>query len=359
MNFSLLHPRDQIVETMERIYSRNMTTTSGGNISIHDENGDKWITPARVDKGSLRRQDVVHIGKDGECEGLHPPSSESPFHLSVYAARPDIRAIIHAHPGALVSFSICGQIPNTRLFPESWNICGEVTFAPYEIPGSKQLGARIAEAFASESKPNCVVLENHGVVVGGSNLAEAFQRFETLEFTAQTIINARQLGEVHYLSDKQIAFSNDPRILMLEGESQPMTSREKELRQGDIGFRPSRLRSPVDDKHLGKFFGPHRGQFLHRNAFSCRSTGALTKRPRRRAWWPPFAGTITQPCRATTWRHLQRLPGNSGRRERPTRIRHGLLCQRLRRSIPAAAIICSKDVGPWGPSSHDRPTKYD
>ena len=231
MNFSLLHPRDQIVETMERIYSRNMTTTSGGNISIHDENGDKWITPARVDKGSLRRQDVVHVGKDGECEGLHPPSSESPFHLSVYAVRTDIRAIIHAHPGALVSFSICGQIPNTRLFPESWNICGEVTFAPYELPGSKQLGARIAKAFASESKPNCVVLENHGVVVGGSNLAEAFQRLETLEFTAQTIINARQLGELHYLSDKQIAFSNDPRTLMLEGESQPMTSREKELRK--------------------------------------------------------------------------------------------------------------------------------
>ena len=131
----------------------------------------------------------------------------------------------------MVSFSICGQVPNTRLFPESWNICGEVAFAPYEIPGSTQLGARIAAAFASESKPRCVVLENHGVVVGGSDLAEAFQRFETLEFTAQTIINARQLGEVHYLSNEQIAFSNDPRNLMPEGEALSMTSREKELRK--------------------------------------------------------------------------------------------------------------------------------
>ncbi|HEY5742167.1 MAG TPA: class II aldolase/adducin family protein [Terrimicrobiaceae bacterium] len=231
MNFSFLHPRDQIVETMERIYSRNMTTTSGGNISINDENGDKWITPARVDKGNLRRQDIVRIGKDGACEGLHPPSSENPFHLSVYAARPDIRAIIHAHPGALVSFSICGQVPNTRLFPESWNICGEVAFASYEIPGSKQLAARIAAAFASESKPNCVVLENHGVVVGGRDLSEAFQRFETLEFTAQTIINASQLGQVHYLSDPQIDVSNSGRNLVPQGTAQPMTSREKELRK--------------------------------------------------------------------------------------------------------------------------------
>lgn len=216
---------------MERIYSRNMTTTSGGNISIRDENGVKWITPARVDKGSLRRQDVVCIGKDGTCEGLHPPSSENPFHLSVYAARPDIGAIIHAHPGALVSFSICGQVPNTRLFPESWNICGQVAFAPYAIPGSKQLGERIAEAFASEDEPNCVILENHGVVVGGRDLSEAFQRFETLEFTAQTIINARQLGQVHYLSDEQIELANRGRNLIPEGAPQGMTSREKELRK--------------------------------------------------------------------------------------------------------------------------------
>lgn len=216
---------------MERIYSRNMTTTSGGNISIRDENGTKWITPARVDKGSLRRQDVVCMDEDGTCEGLHPPSSENPFHLSVYAARPDIGAIIHAHPGALVSFSICGQVPNTRLFPESWNICGRVAFAPYAIPGSKQLGERIAEAFASEGEPNCVILENHGVVVGGRDLSEAFQRFETLEFTAQTIINARQLGEVHYLGDEQIELANSGRNLIREGAPQRMTSREKELRK--------------------------------------------------------------------------------------------------------------------------------
>ncbi|MGA7214575.1 MAG: class II aldolase/adducin family protein [Terrimicrobiaceae bacterium] len=231
MNFSCLHPRDQIVATMERIYGRNMTTTSGGNISIHDENDDKWMTPARVDKGSLRRQDIVRITTDGACEGLHPPSSENPFHLSIYAARPDIRAIIHAHPGALVSFSICSQAPDTRLFPEAWNVCGKVAFARYEVPGSRELGARIAAQFASEGRPNCVVLENHGVVVGGGDLAEAFQRFETLEFTAQIILNARQLGEVDYLSDEEIELSNSGRDLLSEGELRSMTSREKELRK--------------------------------------------------------------------------------------------------------------------------------
>src|SRR3978361_1527490 len=102
----LIHPRQEIVETIERIYRYRMTTTSGGNISVRDENGDIWITPARVDKGSLRREDVVCGGAGGRVEGLPPPSSEFPFHLGIYRQRPEVRAVVHAHPVALVAFSI-------------------------------------------------------------------------------------------------------------------------------------------------------------------------------------------------------------------------------------------------------------
>jgi L-fuculose-phosphate aldolase len=235
MSFSLLHPRDQIVATMERIYGHDMTTTSGGNVSVRDETEDTWITPARVDKGNLRRQDIVRIREDGAREGLHPPSSENPFHLSIYEARPDIRAIIHAHPGALVSFSICGLAPNTRLFPEARNVCGEVAFAPYALPGSKALGKKIAEQFASAAKPNCVMLENHGIVVGGGDLAEAFARFETLEFTAHTVINARQLGDVRYLSDEQLKLAGS-RVPLPEKEGRAPTSKGKEARKEICDF---------------------------------------------------------------------------------------------------------------------------
>src|SRR5947209_13046049 len=159
----LLHPRDEIVQTMERIYRYRMTTTSGGNLSVRDENGDVWITPARVDKGSLRREDVVRVKAGGGSEGRHPPSSEYPFHQAVYRARPDLRAIVHAHPVALVAFSICRRVPDTALFPQAGHVCGKVGYAPYALPGSEQLGRRIAEAFAGGF--SCVLLENHGVVI--------------------------------------------------------------------------------------------------------------------------------------------------------------------------------------------------
>ncbi len=192
------HPRDELVATMDRIYRYHMTTTSGGNLSILDPDGGIWITPSRVDKGSLRAADVVRVFADGSREGLHPPSSEFPFHREIYKRRPDIKAIVHAHPGALVAFSICRTLPETRVQTHAFQVCGKIAYAAYACPGSQELGDKIAEAFATGA--DCVMLENHGVVIGGRDLAEAFQRFETLEFAAQTVIRASALGTLKTLS---------------------------------------------------------------------------------------------------------------------------------------------------------------
>src|SRR5208283_4251013 len=97
-----VHPKDDILRTIERIYRYRMTTTSGGNLSIREPNGDIWITPASLDKGGLRREDIVCVKADGSILGAHKPSSEFPFHRAVYERRPDLAAVVHAHPVALV-----------------------------------------------------------------------------------------------------------------------------------------------------------------------------------------------------------------------------------------------------------------
>jgi len=200
---SYLHPRDEILSAIQRIYRYRMTTTSGGNLSILEENGDLWITPAGIDKGTLRREDIVCVHADGTVEGPHRPSSELPFHQEIYRTRPDLRGIVHAHAVALVAFSLVHQVPDTRVFHQARHVCGEAGFAPYELPGSAALGRNVASLF--RRLYNCVILENHGAVTGGANLREAFDRFETLEFSAKTIIKARHLGEVRYLTDEQLA----------------------------------------------------------------------------------------------------------------------------------------------------------
>ncbi|MCK9640305.1 MAG: class II aldolase/adducin family protein [Prolixibacteraceae bacterium] len=179
-----------------------MTTTSGGNVSIIDDNGDIWITPSGIDKGSLRPEDINCVKSDGTIIGPHKPSSEFPFHIAIYKIRPDLKAIIHAHPPALVSFSIARVIPDTNVIPQAKYVCGPIGYAEYALPGSEELGKKIADVFAKDY--SAVIMENHGTVVGGTDMKDAYQRFETLEFCARTIINAKTIGKVNTLTDDQI-----------------------------------------------------------------------------------------------------------------------------------------------------------
>jgi len=204
LDVNLMHPVEQINVIIGRIYRSGMTTTSGGNISIRDDNGDIWITPSGVDKGSLTTKDIMCVKKDGTIVGPHKPSSEYPFHKAIFEARPELRAIIHAHPPGLVAFSIARKVPNTNIIPQARFICGEIGYAPYGCPGSEDLGKKIAKEFENP-KYRAVIMENHGVVLGGTDMMDAYQRFETLEFCCRTIVAAGKLGNVNTLTDDQIS----------------------------------------------------------------------------------------------------------------------------------------------------------
>jgi L-fuculose-phosphate aldolase len=229
MSFDLLHPREQIVSIMKRIYVGEMTTLSGGNLSILDDEGNLWITPAGLDKGKLQPSDIVCILADGTKVGSHAPSSEYPFHKAIYEKRPDLKAVVHAHPPGLVSFSVAGLIPDTRIIPQANHVCGPVKFAPYALPGSEQLGENIANTFAEGV--NIVMLENHGVACGGRNLLEAYQRMETLDFCANTLINAQRIGKIKTLTDEQLELFRGREHILPEFDIQIHSSRERELRQ--------------------------------------------------------------------------------------------------------------------------------
>jgi L-fuculose-phosphate aldolase len=228
-DIKLIHPRDQITEVISRIYKRGMTTTSGGNISIIDNNGDIWVTPSAVDKGSLIASDIICVKKDGTIIGKHKPSSEFPFHKAIYEARPDITSVIHAHPPALVSFSIVRQIPDTNIISQAKHICGPIGYAKYEIPGSEELGEVIADEFKKGFK--AIIMENHGTVLGGSDLTDAYERFEALEFCASTILYGSQIGKPKYLTDEQIdQFEAQTTGVLPEMESTTYPAEEVEKR---------------------------------------------------------------------------------------------------------------------------------
>jgi L-fuculose-phosphate aldolase len=235
MRFSLLHPREQLAVLMARIYRQGMTTLTGGNLSIRDEAGDLWITPSGVDKGALRPQDIVCVRADGTVQGSHSPSSELPFHAAIYRQRPDLHAVVHAHSPALVTFSMVREAPDTRILPLAYRVCGPVGYAPYAIMGSDRLAGTVAGAFAGGF--DAVLFENHSAAVGGRDLLEAFQRLETLDFCARTLIHARGLGKasgrdaIPILTDEQLALCDRRLDPLPEHAPARHGSRELELRQ--------------------------------------------------------------------------------------------------------------------------------
>ena len=197
MNIQYIHPADQLVMFMQRIYDKRLTTMSGGNLSIRDDDGNIWITPAGVDKGTLTRRDIICVKPDGTVIGPHKPSSELPFHISVYKMRSDLHAVLHAHPPALVAFSIVRQCPSLDLIPTVRRVCPDVRIATYAVPGSEALGANVGAVFADGC--DIAILENHGVCVGAPDMFTAFQRFETLNYAASLEVLGRKVGNIHEL----------------------------------------------------------------------------------------------------------------------------------------------------------------
>lgn len=229
---NLLHPRDQIVLIINKIYKKGLTTTSGGNISVMDENGDMWVTPSGVDKGSLKPSDIMCIKADGTIIGPHKPSMEYPFHKAIYDERPALKAVVHAHPPALVAFSIVRQIPNINVIPQVKSICGPIGYAKYHIPGSQDLGDSISEQFKIGF--DSVIMENHGAVVAGLDVFKAYERFETLEFACRSLINSKIIGDVQLLDDKKVnEFNNNtsPKFDSIPETELVYTPDEKAIRQ--------------------------------------------------------------------------------------------------------------------------------
>lgn len=207
----------EIESCLRCIYDARLTTTSGGNVSVVDSEGTLWMTPSGTDKGDLHASEVLslrapwptspspedwyypHDPLTGEKKKGLRPSIEYHMHKHIYCARPDLRAVVHAHPPFLVSFAITGTAPDAAALVSSALACGSrVAFAPYGLPGSEALGASIGAAFAtregSDDDVSCVMMGSHGVVVASPiSLEDAVYKLETLEVCAGTLLCARSL----------------------------------------------------------------------------------------------------------------------------------------------------------------------
>ncbi len=197
----MLKEREKVAATMRRLYTNGLTTASGGNVSVRV--GDRiLITPSRIDKAVIVGEQIGVLGMDGTSFSPRiKKSMESDMHLSIYRKRPEVKAIVHAHPVFATSFAITGKTIKTNLAGEARALLQEPVHAPYALMGTPDLAEIVSQA---SLKTNVVLMQNHGIITMGETLFQAYDRMEVLEACARMTLLTGLLGEPHELNPDQL-----------------------------------------------------------------------------------------------------------------------------------------------------------
>ncbi len=182
---------EHICEIGRRMYARQLVASNDGNISVRTADG-VIITPSLTSKGFMKPEDMLLVDMDGRIiKGTGKPSSELKMHLAVYSKRPDINAVVHAHPVAASAFAINGRAVDQRYMAEAVMTLGPIPVAPYARPSSGEVAESLSPFIEGH---NGALLSNHGAVTWGVDLTEAYNFMEQLEFYCKTVILAEMTG---------------------------------------------------------------------------------------------------------------------------------------------------------------------
>jgi L-fuculose-phosphate aldolase len=177
--------RQGICRIGDLCYRRSYIVGADGNISARLADGTVLITPAGAMKGFLEPHHLAHVDMDGRVvDGGPSCSTETGIHLVAYRERPEMKAVVHAHPPHAVAMTIAGVDLSMPLIPEIIVTIGGIPTAPYGTPGTSELPESIRSIIRCS---DTLIMQNHGSVTVGQNLMDAYKKLDMLEHTARIL----------------------------------------------------------------------------------------------------------------------------------------------------------------------------
>ncbi len=202
MGQSVQEIKEQICEVGHRLYAKGFVAANDGNISVKVGDNEFYCTPTGVSKGSLTPEMIIRIdGQGNKLEGTLNPSSEIKMHLRVYRERPDVNAVVHAHPPVATAFTVAGIPLDRYILPESILTIGSVPTCTYGTPSTMEIPDSLAPYIQDH---DAFLLENHGALTIGNTLTRAFFTMEEVEFDAVICKHAMELGSVKEIPYDQL-----------------------------------------------------------------------------------------------------------------------------------------------------------
>jgi L-fuculose-phosphate aldolase len=195
------HRRD-VIEICRRIHARGWISAADGNVSIRLPNGRLLTTPSGMHKGYIGERDLVLCDLQGRrVAGPRQPSSEIAMHVAVYEDRPDVQAVVHAHPTYCIAFSLAGVTLAQCLLPEIVFTFGSIPTTEYCTPTTEEVPREVRKLIRDY---DAMILDRHGSLTVGATVFEAYDKLERMEHVAEITHAASQLGEVRPLSREQV-----------------------------------------------------------------------------------------------------------------------------------------------------------
>ncbi len=184
--------RQDIIDVGKLIYQKGWVAANDGNISVRLDDRRILCTCTGVSKGMMTPTDIIICDLDGNriC-GTRERTSEIAMHLTIYHMRPDVSAVVHAHPPVATGFAVAGRPLTMALLPEVIVSLGCVPLADYGLPGTTALTDGMLPYIP---KYDAILLANHGSVCYGEDLYKAFFKMETVEHFARVTLVAELLG---------------------------------------------------------------------------------------------------------------------------------------------------------------------
>ena len=195
--------REAVCRVGKLLYDRGYVAANDGNISMKVGDDRLLITPSGVSKGRMTPEMLLVTDLDGNViEGNRHPSSEGKMHLEVYRGRPDVNAVVHAHPPVSTAFAVCRRGLETPYLSELVAGLGQVPCTPsFAMLSTEEVPESVRPYLADHT---ALLLANHGALAWGGNLWEAFDRLETVEHTAKIVLNAHLLGGGAPLTEEEV-----------------------------------------------------------------------------------------------------------------------------------------------------------
>ena len=200
--------KQQIAEIARLCWERGYIGAIDGNLSVKLDDGTLLVTPSGTIKFLIQPESIVRTDADGNPQGGGRASSEILMHVACYRERPDVRAVVHAHPPTAVAFSLAGISLMQAVIPEVVVTLGAIPTAPYATPGTDALAKSIQELVRCS---DAVLMERHGALCLGKDLLDAYKKLEQIEHNAKITYMARTLGQVKELSAEQVQSLLDTR----------------------------------------------------------------------------------------------------------------------------------------------------